>query len=51
MFNSLFKIVCLIELVLISDPRFREAHRIDEQITSLGKKSMGYALITGQKPG
>lgn len=35
---------------LITDPRFREAHRIDEQVTSLSKQYMGYGLITGLKP-
>lgn len=34
---------------LISDSRFREAQRIDEQVTSLSKEYMGYALIACQK--
>ncbi len=33
---------------LITDPRFREAQRIDEQVTSLSKQYMGYVLIIGQ---
>ena len=36
---------------LLTDPRFREAYRIDEQVTSLSKQYMGYGLITGQKRG
>jgi SAM-dependent methyltransferase len=35
---------------LITDTRFRQARRIDEQVTSLSKEYMGYALIVGQKP-
>jgi hypothetical protein len=35
---------------LISDSRIREAQKIDQQITSLSKDYMGYALILGQKP-
>jgi hypothetical protein len=35
---------------LIADRRFREAHRIDEQITRMSSEYMGYALIVGQKP-
>ena len=38
-------------LKLITDRRFREAHRVDEQVTGLSKEYMGYALIIGQKQG
>ncbi len=38
-------------LKLLGDARFREAHRIDEQVTKRLKQYMGYALIVGQKPG
>jgi hypothetical protein len=35
----------------LSDARFREAARIDDQITKRGLRYMGYALIVGRKPG
>ena len=34
---------------LISDRRFREANRVDAQVTGLSKQYMGYVLIAGQK--
>jgi arsenite methyltransferase len=37
-------------LTMLRDARFREAARIDDQITKRGKKYMGYALIVGRKP-
>ncbi|MBN1180104.1 MAG: methyltransferase domain-containing protein [Anaerolineae bacterium] len=37
-------------LTLLRDARFREAARIDDQITKGGKQYMGYALIVGRKP-
>jgi ubiquinone/menaquinone biosynthesis C-methylase UbiE len=37
-------------LTLLRDARFREAARIDDQITKRGKQYMGYALIVGWKP-
>lgn len=40
-----------IVLTLLRDARFREASRIDNQITKHGKQYMGYALIIGKKPG
>lgn len=36
---------------LLRDSRFREASRIDNELTKHGKKYLGYALIVGQKPG
>lgn len=36
---------------LLTDARFRRAHRIDEEVTSRSKEYMGYALIVGRKPG
>jgi ubiquinone/menaquinone biosynthesis C-methylase UbiE len=38
-------------LRLIRDKRFREAQKIDNEITKISKEHMGYALIVGQKPG
>jgi hypothetical protein len=38
-------------LTLLRDARFREASRIDDQITKRGKEYMGYTLIVGQVPG
>jgi SAM-dependent methyltransferase len=38
-------------LTMLRDARFREAARIDDQITKRGKQYMGYALIVGRKPG
>ena len=38
-------------LRLIRDQRFREAQKIDNEITKMSKEHMGYALIIGQKPG
>jgi hypothetical protein len=35
---------------LLRDARFREASRVDDQITKGGKPYMGYTLIVGQKP-
>ncbi|MGD1992460.1 MAG: class I SAM-dependent methyltransferase [Anaerolineae bacterium] len=35
---------------LLTDPRFRRAHQVDEQITQLIEEHAGYALIVGQKP-
>ena len=35
---------------LLRDARFRDASRIDSQITKAGKQYMGYALIVGKKP-
>jgi hypothetical protein len=40
-----------IMLRLLRDTRFREAARIDDQITKGGNRYMGYALIVGRKPG
>lgn len=37
-------------LRLIRDQRFREAQKIDNEITTIGKEHMGYTLIVGQKP-
>ena len=37
-------------LKLLRDTRFREASRIDDQLTKRGKPYMGYTLIVGQKP-
>jgi ubiquinone/menaquinone biosynthesis C-methylase UbiE len=37
-------------LKLLRDARFREASRIDDQLTKQGKAYMGYTLIVGQKP-
>ncbi|MFN2242082.1 MAG: class I SAM-dependent methyltransferase [Anaerolineae bacterium] len=37
-------------LTMLRDARFREAARIDDQITKRGKQYMGYALIMGRKP-
>jgi hypothetical protein len=34
---------------LLFDARFRKAHQIDEQLTKLSQKYMGYALIVGEK--
>ena len=36
---------------LLRDARLREASRIDDRLTKLGKQYMGYTLIVGQKPG
>jgi ubiquinone/menaquinone biosynthesis C-methylase UbiE len=36
-------------LKMLRDARFREAARIDDQITKRGKQYMGYALIVGRK--
>jgi ubiquinone/menaquinone biosynthesis C-methylase UbiE len=38
-------------VTMLRDARFREAARIDDQITKRGKQHMGYALIVGRKPG
>lgn len=38
-------------LRLIRDQRFREAQKIDNEITKISKEHMGYALIVGQKSG
>ena len=35
---------------LLRDARLREASRIDDRLTNLGKQHMGYTLIVGQKP-
>jgi ubiquinone/menaquinone biosynthesis C-methylase UbiE len=37
-------------LTLLRDARFREASRIDDQITKRSKEYTGYALIVGQSP-
>lgn len=34
---------------LLSDPRFRQAHRIDDQVTDISKEYLGYTLIVGRK--
>jgi len=46
-----FRVYPKIILKLLRDKRFREASRIDDQITKGGKEYMGYALITGRKAG
>ena len=35
---------------MITDPRFREAKALDEQITKQSQQYMGYVLIVGEKP-
>jgi SAM-dependent methyltransferase len=37
-------------LRLIRDPQIRAAHKIDDELTKMSKRHMGYALIVGQKP-
>jgi ubiquinone/menaquinone biosynthesis C-methylase UbiE len=38
-------------LKLLRDARFREAGRVDDEITKRGKQIMGYTLVVAQKPG
>jgi len=45
-----FRIYPKIIMKLLQDKRFREASRIDDQITKGGKEYMGYALVVGTNP-
>jgi len=35
---------------MITDPRFREARKLDDQITKQSKQYMGYVLVVGKRP-
>jgi ubiquinone/menaquinone biosynthesis C-methylase UbiE len=48
--NFVFRVYPKIIMKLIKDARFREASRIDDQITKGGKEFMGYTLVVGMKP-
>jgi SAM-dependent methyltransferase len=48
--NFLIQVYPRIVLKLLRDKRFREASRIDNQITKGGKEYMGYVLVVGQNP-
>jgi SAM-dependent methyltransferase len=37
-------------LRLLRDPKIREAQKVDDQLTKLGKQYMGHVLIVGRKP-
>jgi hypothetical protein len=49
--NFIFRVYPKIILKLLRDGRFREASRIDNQITKGGAEYMGYALIVVEKKG
>ena len=45
-----FRVYPKIIVKLLRDKRYREASRIDDQITKGGKEYMGYALVVGKNP-
>ena len=47
--NFMFRVYPKIAVKLLRDARFREATKLDDQVTKQGKDYMGYALIVGRK--